>query len=80
MSVQKNTITIDDDGMPNTISIKKVTHTPSKTKQLQGATTSVQPEPYSTEDSTPSVARDNGTEKDKYVVRRIVGHIEKGAT
>lgn len=63
VKVQKNTITIDESGVPTTVSIEKLTNAPAKFKQRHCATTSVQPELKSPKDGTPSVAGDNNTNK-----------------
>lgn len=78
VSLQKNTITIDEDGIANTVCIHGVAHAPAITKQTQRATTSVQPEIDSSKDSTPSKAYDKDTDKDEYVFERIVSHIGEG--
>lgn len=78
MSVQSNTVHIDEHGIPNTISINRVTHAPSITDQIQRTTTLAQPGLELSKDNTTSEARDIQSEKDAYVVDRIVRRIGKG--
>lgn len=78
MNVQKYTITIDEDGTPNTVSNDRVTHVPAITKQPQSVTLSEQSEPDSTKDSAGKEVRDNDIQRDEYVFERIVRHIGEG--
>lgn len=77
VSVQKNTITIDKEVLPNTISVGRVTHEPAITRQPQRATTPVPLERDLTKHSTRGKALHNEKENEKYVAQRIVRHIGK---
>lgn len=63
VSVQNSGDSIDKDSIPNTVSIDRENNPPTITKQLQRGTTSIQPEPDPTVESTSGVARDNDTKK-----------------
>lgn len=80
MSVQKNTITIYENGLQNTVLTDRVNYTPAMVKQAQGATTSVQPELDSPRDGTTIAAHDDGTERDDYVAEHSVRNIGEGDT
>lgn len=70
LRVQKITLTVDKDGILNTVSIDGVTLVPSETDRMQRATTSAQPLLDTNNDETA-----NNTEKDEYVGERIFRHI-----
>lgn len=76
--VQKNTVTIDEEGIPNTVSVDRVIHEPSITDQTQHASTSAQTKLNFTKDGSTSDVCDNYTDKDEHVVDRIVRHIDNG--
>lgn len=69
VSVQKHTVTIDEDSIPNTVSTENVTHTPSVIDRTQRETTTAQPKLDLVENSTHSNARDSHKDKDEYVVK-----------
>lgn len=74
MIIQKNTNTI------NTESIDGVAHAPSINDRTKRAASSAQPELDLTKDNARSGAHENNTDKDEYVVERIVPEIGEGDT
>lgn len=80
VSEQKDTIAIDEEGIPNRVSIDRITHAPLTATQLQQSVTSARPDLDVTGNDTPKAARPTDTNKDEYVVDRIVRHIGKGDT
>lgn len=77
MSIQKNTVTMDEYSIPNIVSIEKITHAPSMTDRTQPPTTAALPENDSIKDSTPNEVHDSHTDKDEYVVDRKEQNIGK---
>lgn len=68
-------INIEDDGVPNTVSIDNGAHTAAITHKAQRATTSVQTELDPNKDGTPRRAYEKNTSKDEYVVKPTVWHV-----
>lgn len=75
MSVLKKEVTVDEYGILNTASIDRESHAPPIINHTQLTTTSAQPKLDLPKHSTPSGARENQSDKDEYVVDRIVRHI-----
>lgn len=75
MIIQRNTITIDENDIPITVSIDRVSHASAKTNQTQRVVTMVHPYLDATKEGTPSKAHDDSTDKDEYVIKCIVRHI-----
>lgn len=77
---QINTITIHEDGTTNIVSIDMLADELSITNWTQRLNPTAQPEPDTTENNTPSEARNNHMVKGENVVERIGRHFGKGDT